>query len=101
MPILATYMAAKALRDHLQRLGVKFKPETLCMKTSGIYIPRYLKDTGIPYEVQDDGSVKWYFFYRFENGRPDMNVGECMLLAQINGIHWLAEKINNWHHNNH
>jgi hypothetical protein len=97
MPILATYKAAKALRDHLQKLGVKFKPETFSMRTSGIYIPLYDDDTGHPYEIQEDGSVKWFFFFRFENGRPDMNVGECMLLAQINGIHWLVDKINHWH----
>ena len=99
MPILATYKAAKALRDHLQKLGVKFKSETFSMKTSGIYIP-YGEDTGIPYEIQPDGSVKWFFFFRFENGRPDMNVGECMLLAQINGNQWLADKINHWPHHN-
>jgi hypothetical protein len=96
MPIVATYKAAKLLRDRLQKFGVKFKPETFSMKTSGIYIP-YGEDTGIPYEIQSDGSVKWFFFFRFENGRPDMNVGESLLLEQINGIEWLANKITHFH----
>jgi hypothetical protein len=97
MPILTTYLAAKALRDHLQRLGVKFKPESFSMKTSGIFIPRFKEpEEPCPYEIQPDGSVKWFFFFRFDNGHPPMNVGECLLLAEIKGIHWLARKINEY-----
>lgn len=93
MPIVATYESAKLLRDKLTALGIKFKPETFNMKTSGIYIPTWLND-GVPYELDGD-SVKWFFFYRFENGHKDLNVGEALLYVQEHGLHKLAHRINN------
>lgn len=98
MPIIATYLAAKALRDRLAKQGVVIKAETFSMKTSGIYIPLYDTDTGIPYEIQPDGSVKWFFFFRFTNGHKDMNVGEALLFEQMHGIKALAHKILHIHH---
>lgn len=99
MPIVCTYHSAKALRDALQALGVKFKPETFSMKTSGIYIPLWFFPEGdSPYELNDDGAghVAWFFFYRLENGHPDINVEEARLYAQIHGVGALANRINSW-----
>jgi hypothetical protein len=91
MPIITTYHAAKMLRDKLHKHGIKIKKETKDMKTSGIYIPRW---EDCPYEIQADGSVKWFFFFRFENDRPDLNVGEAILYLQEHGIHGLVRHIN-------
>lgn len=98
MPIIATYLAAKALRDRLEKHGVHIKPETFSMKTSGIYIPLYQTDTGIPYEIQPDGSVKWFFFMRFANGHKDWNVGEMLLFEQEHGLKELVHRILHIHH---
>lgn len=98
MPIIATYLAAKMLRDRLQQHGVPFKPETFSMKTSGIYIPWYDTDTSCPYEIQADGSVKWFFFFRFDNGHKDWNVGEMLLFEQEHGLKALVHKILHIHH---
>ena len=89
---ITTYNTAKELRDRLYKHGVHIKPETLSMKTSGIFIPRWEKK--IPYKIQNDGSVKWFFFYRFSNTHyPDMNVEEAILFAQEYGVDSLANKI--------
>ena len=95
MPIIATYLAAKLLQDRLQRHGVMFKPETFSMKTSGIYIPLW---EDAPYEIQDNGSVKWFFFFRFEHSHHDMNVGEALLYEQEHGLKALVHKIVHIHH---
>lgn len=96
MPIIATYLAAKALKSELEKFGVEFKSETFSMRTSGIYIPRWLND-GVPYEIQADGSVKWFFFFRYANGHRDMNVGEALLFKAEHGIKALAQRIINEH----
>jgi len=71
MSQVVTYQQAKDFRDQLAKLNVKFKPETFCMKTSGVYIP--LWDNGIPHKW-DGKTAKWYFFYRFANGFPNVKV---------------------------
>jgi hypothetical protein len=95
---IATYKEAKRLRAALERLHVKFKPETLDMKTSGIYIPRWQGYSRIPHRYHKaSGVAEWFFFFRFTNGHPDINVGEVAHAAtKPHGLKHLAHRINHW-----
>jgi hypothetical protein len=94
MTQIATYNQARSLAHALRQFGINVKPETFDMKTSGIYIPRWIGYSRIPHEFDPTtGVARWYFFLRFEDGHPDVNVGEALDFSGLNGMKKLAMKI--------
>ena len=76
---ITTYDQARALKHALALFGIAVKAETFEMTTSGIYIPRWLGYSKIPHAFDKaTGVAQWYFFFRFESGLADMNVGEAL-----------------------
>jgi hypothetical protein len=79
MTNIATYDQARALAHALKTFGIVAKDETFDMRTSGIYIPRWLGYSKIPHRYDPDTKVaNWYFFLRFSSGQQDINVGEAL-----------------------
>lgn len=80
MTKISTYNQARSLAHALGKFGIRVKPETFDMKTSGIYIPRWLGYSKIPhYYDRLTGVAQWYFFLRFEDpNHADINVGEAL-----------------------
>ena len=91
---IATYSQARALKHALAQFNIKVKPETFELTTSGIYIPRWQGYSRIPHEFDPTtGIAKWFFFFRFEDGHPDINVGEALDFATVNNVKKLAMHI--------
>jgi hypothetical protein len=79
MTQIATYNQARSLAHALAFFGIKVKPETFEMTTSGIYIPRWQGYSRIPHHFDSlTGVAEWYFFFRFEGNVADINVGEAL-----------------------
>jgi len=80
MTNIATYNQARSLAHALGKFGIRVKPETFQMTTSGIYIPRWLGYSRIPHYFDPlTGIAQWYFFLRFEDpNHDDINVGEAL-----------------------
>jgi len=102
MTKIATYNQARSLAHALGKFGIRVKPETFQMTTSGIYIPRWLGYRNIPHFYDRlTGIAQWYFFLRFENpDHDDINVGEALDFTTsfksargIDPIKALADKI--------
>ena len=89
----ATYNDAKALVASLNASSfhhMKIKPETFDMKTSGIFIPRWIGYSRIPHLFdKKSGIAEWYFFIRFANGK-ERNVAEVLRVVRSRGIHKFA-----------
>ena len=93
MDKISTYTDARKLAQHLAKRGVKVKPEVPDMATSGIYIPKWLgKDLPHAYDAPTK-TASWYFFLRFENGYPDMNVADALGYISKHGIGALVKTI--------
>jgi len=91
---IATYNESRSLAHALKQFGIKVKAETFDMKTSGIYIPRWIGYSRIPHEFDPiSGVARWYFFLRFEDGHGDINVGEALNFSLAHGTEKLAMKI--------
>ncbi len=91
--VTITYKSARLMRDLLaEHFGVKFRPETYSMLTSGIYIPIWTFNQ----HIWDGAEARWYFFYRFANGFPDLNVAKATALFAAEGAKHLSMKINSW-----
>lgn len=102
MTKIATYNQARSLAHALGKFGIRVKPETFDMRTSGIYIPRWIGYSRIPHHFDPLTQIAyWYFFLRFEDStHADINVGEALdftsAFRSSRGIHpmkALAEKI--------
>lgn len=94
MEQIATYNQARGLAHALRQFNINVMPETFEMRTSGIYIPRWEGYSRIPHEFDPTtGIARWYFFLRFEDGHPDINVGEALDFSNQHGIAKLAVKI--------
>jgi hypothetical protein len=79
MTQICTYNQARSLAHALALFGIKVKPETFEMTTSGIYIPRWEGYSRIPHHFDTlTGVAQWYFFFRFEGDRADINVGQAL-----------------------
>lgn len=80
MTQIATYNQARSLAHALGKFGIRVKPETFQMTTSGVYIPRWLGYSRIPHHFDPlTGVTQWYFFLRFEDpNHDDINVGEAL-----------------------
>lgn len=93
---IATYSQARSLAHALGEFGITVKPETFEMTTSGIYIPRWIGYSRIPhYYDQTTGIAQWYFFLRFVEGHPDINVGDALDFTKTNSVQKLALRIKN------
>ena len=93
MTKIATYNQARSLAHALGFFGIKVKPETFEMKTSGIYIPRWEGYSRIPHHFDPiTGVAQWYFFFRFEGDHADLNVGEALDFTKTPALG--ASKIN-------
>lgn len=91
---IATYTQARALKHALAEFNIIVLPETFEMTTSGIYIPRWLGYSRIPHLFDNEtGICQWYFFLRFQDGHPDVNVGQALDFAQTNTVRKLVERI--------
>ncbi len=90
---IATYKDAQLLKKILDRLNVKVKSETFDMKTSGIYIPRWLGYDKIPHHWEPaTETAQWYFFLRFHKYK-DINVGKALAFMETHGMEKLARNI--------
>jgi hypothetical protein len=90
----ATYNQARSLKHALEQFGIKIKVETFDMRTSGIYIPRWMGYSRIPHRFDPvTGTAEWYFFFRFEDGHADANVGEALDFSNQQGTEHLARRI--------
>jgi hypothetical protein len=79
MTQICTYNQARSLAHALTFFGIKVKPETFDMKTSGIYIPRWEGYSRIPHHFDPlTGVAQWFFFFRFEGDHADINVGQAL-----------------------
>jgi hypothetical protein len=94
MTQIATYNQARALKHALSKFGIQVMPETFDMRTSGIYIPRWLGYSNIPHYFDPiTGTAQWYFFFRFLDGHADINVGEALDFSRQQSMKHLALKI--------
>jgi len=92
----ATYNEARALKHALLEFGIVVKDETFEMTTSGVYIPRWQGYSRIPHVFnKETGVAEWYFFFRFQDGHPDVNVGEALDFSLVQGNAKLAHHIQN------
>lgn len=91
MTQICTYSQARALKHALASFGISVKDETLDMKTSGIYIPRWEGYSRIPHEFdRTTGIAKWFFFFRFDDGHADINVGDALDFSETKSVQKLA-----------
>lgn len=80
----ATYNQARSLKHALSAFGINVQVETFDMRTSGIFIPRWIGYSRIPHIFDPvTGIAEWYFFFRFDNGHADMNVGEALDFSRM------------------
>ena len=94
MKQIATYNQARSLAHALAQFGITTKVETFDMRTSGIYIPRWIGYSRIPHHFDPvTGIAEWYFFLRFENGHADINVGEALDFSARMSMKHLAARI--------
>jgi hypothetical protein len=94
MKQISTYNQARSLKHALAQFGIVVKPETFDMRTSGIYIPRWLGYSQIPHHFDiTTGTAQWYFFLRFEGDIADVNVGYALDFSRVASMHSLAQKI--------
>lgn len=94
---IATYKEARDLKKSLAHFKIHVKVETFTMKTSGIFIPRWMGDTNIPHEWNaTTETAKWFFFFRF-HGHKDINVGEALDIVKKHGIRKLVHQIKHGH----
>jgi len=93
--VTSTYKEAKTLAELLAAINPVFriKPETLDMKTSGIFIPRWLGYSRIPHVCdKKTGTVEWYFFLRFQN-KYEINVAQTLQFLTLNSMDKLVSTL--------
>lgn len=95
MKQVATYNQARSLAHALAQFGIKAKVETFDMRTSGIYIPRWIGYSRIPHHFDPvTGIAEWNFFLRFNDiSHLDINVGEALDFSTRLSLKHLAARI--------